>query len=138
MVVDMYIAALWQFGGSTSDLLEEPSAFSLFAWLKAHLEKLPAFVRGAVDFGALVGATNFAKMLAQKGCPHMESIQEEKLEGPSDLGTTPCSLRRSVQNFMKSFWINFGKETARTMAEVVFFSARLLLRLALPCVFWVG
>jgi hypothetical protein len=63
-VVDMYIAALWQFGGSTSNLPEEPFAFSLFAWLKAHLEKLPAFIGGTVDFGALAGATNFAKMLA--------------------------------------------------------------------------
>jgi hypothetical protein len=32
------------------------------------------FVGGTVDFGALAGATNFAKMLAKKGCPHMESI----------------------------------------------------------------
>jgi hypothetical protein len=54
-VVDMYIAALWQFGGSTSDLPEETSAFGLFAWLKAHLEKLPSFVGGTVDFGALCG-----------------------------------------------------------------------------------
>jgi hypothetical protein len=70
----MYIAALWQFGGSTFDLPEETSAFGLFAWLKVHLEKLPSFVGGTVDFGALAGATNFAKMLAKKGCPHMESI----------------------------------------------------------------
>jgi hypothetical protein len=28
------------------------------------LEKLAAFVSGAVDFGALAGATKFAKMLA--------------------------------------------------------------------------
>jgi hypothetical protein len=59
----------------------------------------------------------------------MEGIQEEKLEGPSDLGTTSHSLRRSVGNFMKSFWVDFGREAARTMAEerraeVVFFSAR--------------
>jgi hypothetical protein len=63
-VVDMYIAALWPFGSSTSNLPEEPTAFSLFTWLKAHLEKLPTFVRGAVNFGALAGATNFSKMLA--------------------------------------------------------------------------
>jgi hypothetical protein len=103
MVVDRYVAALLQFGGSTSDLLEEPSALSLFAWLKAHLEKLSVFVGGAVDFGALAGAINFAKMLARKGCPHMDGIQEKKLEGLSELGTTSRSLRRSVQNFMKSF-----------------------------------
>jgi hypothetical protein len=93
MVVDLYVAALWQFGGSTSDLPEEPSALSLFAWLKAHLEKLPVFVEGAVDFRALAGATSFVKMLAQKGCPHTEGIQEEKLEGPSKLGTTSRNLR---------------------------------------------
>jgi hypothetical protein len=73
----------------------------------------------------------------------MESIQEEKLEGPFDLGTTLRSLCRSVQNFIKSFWVNFGKEAARTMAEecraeVVFFSTHLLLHLALLCAFWGG
>jgi hypothetical protein len=96
MVVDLYVVALLQFGGSTSNLPEEPSALSLFAWLKAHLLKLLAFVGGAVDFRALAGAINFTKMLARKGCPHMEGIQEEKLEGPSQLGMTSRSLRRSV------------------------------------------
>jgi hypothetical protein len=54
-MVDLYVAALWQFSGSTSDLPEEPSALSIFAWLKVHLEKLLAFVGGAVDFRALCG-----------------------------------------------------------------------------------
>jgi hypothetical protein len=59
------------------------------------LEKLLAFVGGAVDFGALAGAINFAKMLAQKGCPHTDGLQEEKLEGLSELGMTSRSLWRS-------------------------------------------
>jgi hypothetical protein len=65
----LYVDALEQFGGSTSSLLEEPSAFNIFSWLKAHFEKLHSFVGGAADFGALAGATNFAKILARGGCP---------------------------------------------------------------------
>jgi predicted RNase H-like nuclease (RuvC/YqgF family) len=60
----MYVDALGQFGGSTSNLPEEPTTFSLLSWLKAHVEKLPAFVGGAVDFGAFSRGTNYAKMLA--------------------------------------------------------------------------
>jgi hypothetical protein len=62
--VKMYVATLGQLGGSTSDMPEEPIAFSLLSWLKAHVEKLPAFVRDVADFGALLRATNYAKMLA--------------------------------------------------------------------------
>jgi hypothetical protein len=69
-----YLAVLWEFGGSTSALPEEPSAFNLLSWLKAHVEKLSSFVGGAVDFGALARATNFAKMLAHRGCPHAKGI----------------------------------------------------------------
>jgi hypothetical protein len=54
------------------------------------------FVGGTVNFGALASATNFAKILAQKGCPNMEGIQEEKLEGPFELGMTSRNLRRLV------------------------------------------
>jgi hypothetical protein len=42
----------------------------------------------------------------------MDSIEEEKLEGPSDLGATSHSLRRSVRNFMKLFWVKLGREAA--------------------------
>jgi hypothetical protein len=62
--VKMYVAALGQFGGSTSDMPKEPTTFNLLSWLKAHVEKLPTFVEGAANFGALTGATNYAKMLA--------------------------------------------------------------------------
>lgn len=85
-VAKMYADTLEKFGGSTSLLPEEPLAFNLFSWMKAHFEKLPAFVGGAVDFGALASATSFAKMLAMEGCPHTTSIQERALEGPSSLG----------------------------------------------------
>jgi hypothetical protein len=69
-----YSAVLGEFGDSTSALSEEPSAFNLLSWLKAHVEKLPSFVGGAVDFGALARATNFAKMLAHGGCPRAKGI----------------------------------------------------------------
>jgi hypothetical protein len=75
---------------------KEPTSFTLLSWLKAHVEKLPDFVGGAVDFGALASAINFAKMLAQGGCTHTESIKKEKLSGPSDLGVTSPTLRRSI------------------------------------------
>ena len=64
----LYAGTLEQFGGFTSLLPLEPSAFSIFSWMKVDFEKLPAFVGGTVDFGALATATNFAKMLAQDGC----------------------------------------------------------------------
>ena len=64
----LYASTLEQFGGSTSLLPSEPSAFGIFSWMKANFEKLPAFVGGAIDFGALASAMNFAKMLAQDGC----------------------------------------------------------------------
>jgi hypothetical protein len=92
-------------------------AFNIFSWMKDHFEKLPAFVGGAIDFGALAYAMNFAKMLAQDGCKHVEGVKERDLEGPSDLGATSRSVRRSGRNFMKSFWVNFGRAEARSMAE---------------------
>jgi hypothetical protein len=69
-----YSAILGEFGDNTYALSEEPSAFNLLSWLKAHVEKLPSFVGGAVDCGALARATNFAKMLAHGGCPRAKGI----------------------------------------------------------------
>lgn len=109
--------ALGRFGGSTSDLLEEPTAFNLLSWLKVHVENLHAFVGGTVDFGALAGANNYAKMLARRGCTHTESVQKEKLVGPSDLGATSTGVRKSIRNFMNSFWVNFSRVEAQKMAE---------------------
>jgi hypothetical protein len=47
-----------------SSLPSDPSAFNILSWMKANFEKLPDFVGGAVDFGALASATNLSKMLA--------------------------------------------------------------------------
>ena len=85
---ELYVGSREQFGGSMPPLPSEPSAFNIFSWLKANFMKLPNFVGGAVDFGALVSVINLSKMLAQDGCPHTEDIKERDLEGPADLGTT--------------------------------------------------
>ena len=60
----LYVGALEQFRGSTSLLPSEPSAFNIFSWMKANFLKLPYFVGGAINFGALASATNLSKMLA--------------------------------------------------------------------------
>ena len=62
---------------------------NIFTWLKSNFAKLPDFVGGAVDFGALAFATNFSKMLMQDGCSHVEGLKEKSdLEGPAELGVT--------------------------------------------------
>jgi hypothetical protein len=85
--------------------------------LKAHVEKLPSFVGGTVDFGALAEATNFAKMLAHGGCPYAEGFKTEKLVELSVLGDTSDSLQKCICNFMSTFWVFFGRAAARQMAE---------------------
>ena len=82
---------------------KEPSALSLFTWLKSNLAKLPDFVGGAVIFGALASTNNFSKMLKQNGCSHVDGLKKEDLEGSAELGVTSCDVRRYVRNFMKSF-----------------------------------
>ena len=62
-VAELYVGALDQFGGSMSSLPSDPSAFNIFSWMKANFRKLPDFIGGAIDFGALASATNFSKML---------------------------------------------------------------------------
>jgi hypothetical protein len=81
----------------------EPSTFNIFSWLKANFLKLPDFASGAVDFGALASATNFAKMLAQDCCPHVKDVKENDLEGPTGLGVASRDIRRPVRHFMKLF-----------------------------------
>jgi len=71
--------------------------------MKANFLKLPDFVGGAINFGALASATNLCKMLVQDGCLHTKDVKERDLEGPADLGTTLHDVRRSVCHFMKSF-----------------------------------
>ena len=62
-VAELYIKSLGQFGGVTSPLPSEPSAYNILSLLKSNFVKLPDFVGGAIDFGALSAATNFSKML---------------------------------------------------------------------------
>ena len=100
-----------------SSLPSEPLAFNIFSWMKANFLKVPDFVGGAVDFGALASATNLSKMLMQDGCPHVEGVKEKDLEGPAELGVTSRGIRKSVHHFMKSFWVKFGRAEARSMVE---------------------
>ena len=65
--------------------------------------KLPDFVNGVVDFGALAPATNLSKVLAQDGCPHVNDVREMDLGGLVDLATTSGEVQKSVHHFMKSF-----------------------------------
>jgi chromosome segregation ATPase len=75
ITTETYKAAVEKFGGQTSALLEEASAFNLLKWLKSHVEKVPSFVGGVVDFVALASATNFGKMLMRKGCTHATEVE---------------------------------------------------------------
>ena len=116
-IAKLYVGALEQFRGSTSLLPSMPSVFNIFSWMKANFLKLPDFVGGAIDFGALASTTNLSKMLAQDGCPHAKDVKERDLEGLADLGATSRDIRRSVRHFMKSFWVKFGWVEDHSMAE---------------------
>ena len=107
-VAELYVGALEQLGGSTLSLPSEPSAFNIFSWMKANFLKLPDFVGGAINFGALASATNLSKMLAQEGCPHAKDVKERDLESLANLGATLRDIKRSVRHFIKSFQVKFG------------------------------
>jgi hypothetical protein len=117
LTAESYKVDVEKFGGSTSDLPEERSAFNLLSWLKAHVEKIPLFVRGAINFAALASATNFAKILIRKGCTHATGIRDEALGDVSALGNTSDSLCKWTRNFMGHFWAPFGQVSTRQMAE---------------------
>jgi hypothetical protein len=72
---------------------------------------------GVADFGALAGVTNFGKMLVRKGCAHATALECEALLDASSLGETSDELRKSMCNFMQSFWTLFGRASAKHMAE---------------------
>jgi hypothetical protein len=114
---ETYKAAVEKFGGQTSALLEEASAFNFLTWLKSHVEKVPSFVGGAVDFAALASAMNFGKMLVRKGCTHATKVGHEALADASSLGKAFDALWKSARNFIGSFWTLFGRASARQMAE---------------------
>jgi hypothetical protein len=67
------VGAFEQFGGSTSSLPSDPSAFSIFSWMKANFLKLTNFVGRAVNFGELASTTNLSKMLRQDGSLHVKA-----------------------------------------------------------------
>lgn len=115
--VERYQAVVAEFGGETSALPEEDSAFALASWLKRHLAKLPALIGGCTDCGALAGVSNYAKILARSSCTHTESISKETLPSREALGDTFAGLRRTLRNFIGYFWAPFGRGAAKKMAE---------------------
>jgi hypothetical protein len=117
ITAETYKAAVEKFGGQTSALPEEASTFNLLTWLKSHVEKMPSFVGGVVDFAALASATNFGKMLMRKGLTHATEVEREALANASSFGEVSDTLRKSVRNFIGSFWTLFGRASARQMAE---------------------
>jgi DNA repair exonuclease SbcCD ATPase subunit len=96
VMAETYKAAVEKFGGNTSVLPEETSAYNVLAWLKSHVEKVPSVVGGAVDFAALASATLFAK------------VQNEVVADVAALGETSGALQKSLSAFMGSFWAPFG------------------------------
>jgi hypothetical protein len=117
ITAETYKVALEKFGGQTSTLPEEASAFNLLTRLKSHMEKVPSFVGGVVDFAALASTTNFGKMLMLKGCTHAIEVEREALADASSLGKASVVLRKSVRNFIGSFWTLFGRVSARQTTE---------------------
>jgi len=67
-VAEMYQSALASFGGVTSPLSADASAYGVFTWLKANFAKLLEFVGSTMDFGALSYATNLCKTLGKLDC----------------------------------------------------------------------
>jgi hypothetical protein len=79
----------------------------LLTWLKSHVEKVPSFVGGAVDFAALASTTNFGKMLMRKGGTRATEVEREALADASLLGEASDALRKSAQLYwviLDPFW----------------------------------
>ena len=86
--------------------------------MKSSFAKLPEFIGGAVDFGALSCATNLCKTLGKVGYTHAISLKEgEEFEGPSELRGSSRDVSKSIKKFMKHFWFKFGHANARSLAE---------------------
>ena len=98
-----YRAIVAEFRGETSAPPEEDSIYALASWLKRHLAKLPGLINGCMDYGALAGVANYAKLLARGGCTHTESIPEGVLPGLGELGETSLGLRKTLRNFIGHF-----------------------------------
>ena len=114
---ELYQAALGGFGGATSQLPSDASALGIFAWFKENITRLPDFVGGAMDFGVLSCAMNMCKTLGKMGCAHFPELRSQReFEGPSELGETSGEISKLVRNFMKYFWLKFGRADARSLA----------------------
>jgi len=116
-VIGLYSGSLAQFGGSTSSPPTSSDVGASLAWLKSHISMLPDFVGGAVDFGALTTVSSFARLLRRGGCSHAEEVAKQELASAGYVGEGTSSLRKSVRNFITSFWIRFGRAEAKKMAE---------------------
>jgi len=116
-IVGLYADSVAQFGGSTSAPPPTGDVGASLAWLKSHIRMLPHFVGGAVDFGALAAVSSFAKLLRRGGCSHAEGVAKEEFASAEDVGEDTSSLRKSVWNFISSFWVRFGWAEAKKMAE---------------------
>jgi hypothetical protein len=117
LTTEGYKAAIEGFGGSTSALPDEASAFNLLTWLRAHVEKIPSFMGGAIDFASLASATNFAKVLIRGGCTRATEVRDKAFGDVSALGETFDSLCKCLRNFMGKFWAPFRRAAARRMVE---------------------
>jgi hypothetical protein len=111
-----YKAAV-KFGSQTSTLPEEASVFNLLTWLKSHMEKVPSFVGGVMDFAALASATNFGKMLMQKGCTHATEVERETLANASLLGEASDAFAKVCAQLSWVVLDLFGRASARKMVE---------------------
>jgi len=101
---ELYRVALAGFSGATSPLPADASAYGILAWFKENVAKLPEFVGGAMDFGALLCATNLCKTLEKLGCTHFAGLKgRREFEGPLELGETSGEVAKPVRNFMKYF-----------------------------------
>ena len=116
-VIGLYSSSLAQFRGSTSAPPTSSDVGASLAWLKSHISMLPDFVGGAVDFGALAAVSSSARLLRRRGCFHAEGVAKEEFSSAEDIGEGTSGLRKSVRNFVSSFWIRFGRAEAKKMAE---------------------
>ena len=115
---ELYQAALAGFGGATSPLPADASAYGILAWFKENVAKLLKFVGDAMDFGVLSCATNLCKTLGKLGCTHFVGLKgQREFEGTLKLGETSGEVAKSVRHFMKYFWLKFGCADARSLAE---------------------
>lgn len=114
----VYIDTLGQFGGVTPPVPDDSSAFDLFAWMKRNFAKLPDFVGEVGDFAALSSTTNLSKTLQKAGCDHIKGLEKEKaFASPAELGDRSAGLPKAVKNFIRGFWVKFGHQDAKNLAE---------------------